>query len=488
MRFGRLFWKFFFAFWLALLLAGGGVGTAVWWHQQQARERIEAERDTLLIGGPRVALAVSAAASVVSHGGLPALRDLIAEWRGEHLPHIYVVDERGRELFGREASSDVIADARLRAGTSDPRRPARLVAAPDGQQLLLFVPQQEAGGDFFDPRRGPPGGVFPPGEPPPHRRPPFERREGLPPEPWVPILAGLVASVMFSALLAWYLARPIRNLRWAFGEVADGNLETRVGPLMGARRDEIADLGTDFDRMAQQIQSLIGAQRRLLHDVSHELRSPLARLQAAIGLARQDPAKLEATLDRIEREAVRLDELVGQLLTIARLDAGSRDGRSEPVELIDLAAAIADDARFEAQASGRELSFAGDGEAEMMVRVELIQRAFENVIRNAVKYTADGTVVEASARVADGQFVLTVADRGPGVPEEDLEAIFEPFYRSPGGQAAGGFGLGLAIARRAVEAHGGRIVAHNRAGGGLMMTLSLPLSAPAAAQKSAQKH
>lgn len=483
MRFGRLFWKFFFAFWLALLLAGIGVGSAVWWHQQKERERIEAERDPLLNGGPRVTLALSAAASVLGHGGLPALRDLVAEWRGERMPRMFVVDEAGREVFGREVGADLVADARAKATSDDPRRPARLASTPDGQRLLLFVPQVP-GEPRFEPRRDLPPGAGPkPGEPPRGVRPPFDRHGPLPPDPWVPITTGLIASVVFSALLAWYLARPIRNLRWALGAVANGQLETRVGPLMGARRDEIADLGGDFDRMAQQIQNLIGAQRRLLHDVSHELRSPLARLQAAIGLARQDPAKLEATLDRIEREAVRLDELVGQLLTIARLDAGTRDSRSEPIELFDLAAAIADDARFEAQTRGRELSFAGEGEAEGEMRVELVQRAFENVIRNAVKYTAEGTTVEVRASAADGRFVLTVADRGPGVPEVDLTAIFEPFYRSPAGQSAGGFGLGLAIARRAVEAHGGHIAASNRQGGGLVMEIVLPFGPTAAAQK-----
>ncbi|WP_374243594.1 ATP-binding protein [Zoogloea sp.] len=480
MKFGRLFWKFFFVFWLALLLAGVGVGSAVWWHQQKERERIEAERDPLLGGGPRVTMALSAAASVLGHGGLPALRDLIAEWRGERMPRMFVVDDAGRDMFGRELSAELVADARARAEGDDPRRPARLVTAPDGQRFLLLVPQLP--GDRFDPRREPPPGR---GEPPRGGRPPFDRHGPLPPSPWLPIVVGLIASVAASALLAWYLARPIRNLRWAFGAVASGQLETRVGPLMGARRDEIADLGGDFDRMAQQIQHLIGAQRRLLHDVSHELRSPLARLQAAIGLARQDPAKLEATLDRIEREAVRLDELVGQLLTIARLDAGTRDSRSERVELFDLAAAIADDARFEAQSRGRELNFSGEGEAEGEMRVELVQRAFENVIRNAVKYTAEGTTVEVRASAADGRFVLTVADRGPGVPEADLTAIFEPFYRSAGGQSAGGFGLGLAIARRAVEAHGGHIRASNRPDGGLAMEIVLPFGPVAAAQKPA---
>ena len=472
MKVGRLFWKFFFAFWLALLLAGGGVGSTVWWHQQKARERLDAERDSVLAGGPRATLVVSAAAAVLGHGGLPALREFVADWRGERAPRLFVVDERGVEVFGRETRPEIVADAQSRAGGDDPRRPARRVSTADGHRYLLFVPAEHPGERMGFRLDGPPEG----------HRPPFERRGPPPPSPWLAIAIGLVASVVFSALLAWYLARPIRNLRWAFGAVADGQLDTRVGPLMGARRDEIADLGGDFDRMAHQIQSLVGAQRRLLHDVSHELRSPLARLQAAIGLARQDPAKLEATLDRIEREAGRLDELVGQLLTIARLDAGTRDSRVERIELVDLAAAIADDARFEARAHGRELVFEGQGEAEAEVRIELVQRAFENVIRNGVKYTAEGSSVSVVASVAGGQFVLRVADRGPGVPEADLEAIFEPFYRSASGLGAGGFGLGLAIARRAVAAHGGRIHAANREGGGLVMEIVLPVG-PVAAQK-----
>lgn len=463
MRLGRLFWKFFFAFWLTLLLAGAGVGAAVWLHHQSEIERLSLARDPALAGGPRIATLVSAASSVLSHGGVQALRGLLADWSQERAPELFVVDTSGKDLLGRPVTADVVAAARRRADSDDPRGPVRLIASPDGVLYLLFIPSDGRGLR----RIGPPQDF----------RPPFDRSGPPEPDPLLPVVTGLVASLAFSALLAWHLSMPIRHLRWALGAVADGKLDTRVRQLMGSRRDEISDLGQDFDRMAQQLQSLVGAQRRLLHDVSHELRSPLARLQAAIGLARQDPAKLEATLDRIEREAVRLDELVGQLLTIARLDAGVRDAREERIELVDLAAAIADDARFEAQARGRELSFDGLGDAEVEVRGELVQRAFENVIRNGVKYTGEGTTVEVRAGAEGGNFVLRVADRGPGVPEADLEAIFEPFYRGLNGQATSGFGLGLAIAKRAVAAHGGRIVAFNRAGGGLVVEVSLPLAA-----------
>lgn len=463
MRLGRLFWKFFFAFWLTLLLAGAGVGAAVWLHHQSEIERLGLAHDPALAGGPRAATLVSAAGSVLSHGGVQALRGLLADWAQERAPALLIVDGAGKDLLGRPVAAGVLAAARRQADSDDPRRPARLIVSPDGVSYLLFIPS-----DWRESQRA--GSA-------PDRRPPFDRLGPPEPDPRVPVVTGLIASLAFSALLAWHLSKPIRHLRWALGAVADGKLDTRVRQLMGARRDEISDLGQDFDRMAQQLQTLVGAQRRLLHDVSHELRSPLARLQAAIGLARQDPAKLEATLDRIEREAARLDELVGQLLTIARLDAGVHDARDGHIELLDLAAAIADDARFEARAQGRELRFEGVGEAEMNGRGELVQRAFENVIRNGVKYTGEGTTVEVRAGVEGDNFVLRVADRGPGVPEADLDAIFEPFYRGLNGRAASGFGLGLAIAKRAVLAHGGRIAASNRAGGGLVVEISLPLAA-----------
>ncbi len=466
MRLGRLFWKFFFAFWLALLLAGGTVGTAVWWHHQSEREQPAGEDDRLLAGGPRAAVAVRAAAAVLGRGGEDALRGFLADVDEARSPRLLAVDETGREVLGRPVDPGVLAQARERAESDGPRGGTRRVNDLDGKAWLLFVPAE------FEDRAG----AFPrpPGEP----RLPFGRR-GPPPNPWLPIVSGLVASVLFSALLAWYLSKPIRSLRWALGAVAEGRLDARVRPLLGGRRDEIADLAEDFDRMAQQIQTLVGAQRRLLHDVSHELRSPLARVQAAVGLMRQDPAKLDVTVSRIEREAVRLDELVGQLLTLSRLDTDRRDTPREPVDLIDLASAIADDARFEAHALGRDLRFEGRGEAEALIWGELVQRAFENVIRNAVKYTADGTFVEVSA-LADGDvFRLRVGDRGPGVPADELESMFEPFHRGSNTGGASGFGLGLAIARRAIDAHGGAIHALNREGGGLLVEITLPLAADA---------
>lgn len=455
---GRLFWKCFFAFWCALLVAGVGVGVSVWLHQQG--ERQAAERG----GGPHASMLLQAASRTLQYGGGAALRTLLDDWQREagHGPSLRALDEASGEWLSPPASTELLAAATHEAKDPGAHPWAVRVSSPAGRQYLLFA---------TDHRPGPPPGA--PHEPHPRPGP------GGPPPPLLHIAAGLLASLIFSALLAWYLAAPIRHLRWAFAAAADGRLETRVQPLMGTRKDELADLGRDFDRMASRLQNLLQAQQRLLHDVSHELRSPLARLQSAVGLVRQSPEKREQMLDRMENEVARLDQLVGELLTLCRLDSGASSPERQRVDLVELIASIADDASFEARSTGRELHFIGSGVAEARVQQELLSRAFENVMRNAVKFTPLGTVVEVVVRIEEREggrcLQLSVADHGPGVPEGELELMFEPFYRGATGQQADGFGLGLAIARRAIVAHGGDIRARNRPEGGLLLEITLPL-------------
>jgi signal transduction histidine kinase len=305
---------------------------------------------------------------------------------------------------------------------------------------------------------------------------------GLPPEfgrhvgHWLPIVAATVASFLFAALLAWYFSRPIRALRGAFESAAAGDLAPKFAETkMAVGGDELAELGQDFDRMSAQLRALMEGQRRLLHDVSHELRSPLARLQAAIGLAHQQPEKIRASLDRIERESVRMDRLVGELLTLSRLDAASKPPAMESVDLVEMVDQIADDARFEA---GARI----DVDAPVPVTVrgapDLLWSAVENIVRNAVKHGGADGAVDVALHPEDGSVHIEVLDRGPGIAEEDMGRIFDPFFRSnPSQNNVDGHGLGLAIAKRVVETHGGRITAANRAGGGLRVTITLPREA-----------
>lgn len=328
---------------------------------------------------------------------------------------------------------------------------------------------------------GSPPPDFARGEPNPQRHPPPPggRPHRGSPLPWLPMLVGLLASLLCAAGLAWYIAKPIRHLRQAFDAAAEGDLDVRVSPRMGGRRDELADLGDDFDRMTERLQAVIAGQKRLLHDVSHEMRSPLARLQAAIGLARQQPARMADSLRRIEREGERMNVLVGELLTLSRLEAGVA-GPQEDVDMGELLADIVEDARFEGAAKHLNIVYAPGEMVEVRANPELLHRAIENVVRNALRFSpAGGAMYLAAGRGEAGRFRISVGDQGPGVPESQLENIFQPFFRGDGQNVTGGYGLGLAIARRVIVAVDGKIQAKNKSGGGLLVEIDLPAYLPA---------
>jgi two-component system OmpR family sensor kinase len=322
--------------------------------------------------------------------------------------------------------------------------------------------------------------------PPPPQGLTEQRRPGGPGRPPAslfpvePIIGGVIVSFAVAALLAWYVSKPIRFLRRAFDTAAQGNLDARIGNGLGRRRDELADLGRDFDRTAAKLKGLMDGQRRLLHDVSHELRSPLARLQAAIGLAKQHPDNVDATMDRIEREAERMDRLVDEILTLSRVESGMSAVPEESVDLALLLHDVVEDAAFEAQA--RSLSVAIDidvrppGPVIVSGNPEMLHRALENIVRNAVRHTPSGGTVSVSCtrETAARTIVLTIGDDGPGVEPSELASIFEPFFRGSGAKATQGHGLGLAIARRVIEAHGGNVAASNRSSGGLAVRIRLP--------------
>lgn len=303
---------------------------------------------------------------------------------------------------------------------------------------------------------------------------PVFKVSGIPVVPVAPIVIAVLASLVFGSFFAWYLSRPLEHLRWGLQRMAEGQLGTRVGPLMKGRRDEIADLAHDIDGMAAQLQALIAARDRLLHDISHELRSPLSRIQAAIGLLKQGSSEAGLMVERVERETQRLDALIDEMLTLHRLTAAVPVARSA-VDVVELLHDIAADADFEGRAMNRSVRIEAPECFVAQVDGELIYRAFENVIRNAVKHTVDGSVVDVRARLRadDGALEVVVSDHGPGVPRHMLEAIFDPFVRIDPSEAGRGAGLGLAIARSAVLAHGGTIEASLADNGGLRIRIVL---------------
>ncbi len=302
--------------------------------------------------------------------------------------------------------------------------------------------------------------------------------------PWLGILIAVLSSGLVCSVLAKYLTTPIVKLRAATQKLAAGDLTARAGVLRARRHDEIAELVRDFDLMAERLENLVNAQNRLLTDISHELRSPLARLNVALELARQrSGADAASALQRIERESSRLNDLIGRLLTVARLESGESNVARSSVNLGELVEEVVKDASFEAQSRRCQIYCKIGDDCMLMGDPSLLQSAVENVVRNAMRYTEEGTVVEvqlacehsANSRTA----VLRVTDSGPGVPEVSLAKLFRPFYRIDDSRerGTGGAGLGLAITERAIRLHGGTVKAENRPQGGLTIEIRIPILA-----------
>ncbi|WP_437604999.1 ATP-binding protein [Sorangium sp. So ce834] len=296
------------------------------------------------------------------------------------------------------------------------------------------------------------------------------------------LLAIVVVTGLVAVFLARYLSRPIHILRGATQRMAAGDLSVRVARRLAGADGETLALGRDMDRMAERIEELLETQRRLLRDVSHELRSPLARLNISLELVRRrSPPDVEPAFDRIERETERLNGMIGELLTLSRLESARGMERPERFDLTALVEQLVDDAALEAEQQGCSVELGARDACSLDGNEELLRRAIENVVRNAVRFTEAGTTVRIDLSCSGGVAEVRVRDRGPGVPEAALGDIFKPFYRVDDHRArgAGGTGIGLAITQRAVLLHGGEVEARNAEGGGLEVALRLPVGAGA---------
>ena len=297
------------------------------------------------------------------------------------------------------------------------------------------------------------------------------------------LLIILVIGGIFCYWLARYLTTPFFKLRTTTNQLAEGDFSARVTSNLAKRRDEVGQLGRDFNVMAERLESMVKAQQRLLGDISHELRSPLARLGVALGLARKRSGpEANGALDRIERESENLNEMISQLLTLTRLESGTDGRRHSEVDLAALVREVSDDADFEARSLNRSVQVVATDNCSINGVEDLLRSAVENVVRNAVRFTPEGTAVEVALRKQNGAgdnfAVISVRDRGHGVPAESLEKIFRPFYRTEDArdrQSGGGTGLGLAITERAVRMHGGSIQAANAPEGGLAVEMRFHL-------------
>ncbi|MGC2638590.1 MAG: ATP-binding protein [Acidobacteriaceae bacterium] len=291
----------------------------------------------------------------------------------------------------------------------------------------------------------------------------------------------LLVSGLICSLLTRYLTGPILGLRVMSQKLAAGDLSARSGSSLARRQDELGDLVRDFNAMASRIEELVARQRQLISDVSHELRSPLARLNVALDLGRQrkgsDPA-----FEQMEEDLRILDDLIGRLLTIAKLDMSAPQVAMMDLDLADVLSQVARNAEFESKEPRGAIRLTSAGNCFVRGNAELLHSAIENVIRNAIRYTESGTSVEVclepESSSSGTKIRLAVRDYGPGVPEAELENIFQPFYRLADARdrQSGGTGLGLAIADRVVRIHGGTIRAENAAPRGLRIEIVLPQS------------
>ena len=388
------------------------------------------------------------ATQIAGAEGEAGLRTYLARLREVEPPReVALVGTDGKILFGESseiAGSEELVNRTFTSGaaetdfSSEERSlGAAPVKFPDGSRFVLVLQWE---------RQGPPSLFF---------------------GSWIGymrLVGLLVTALALCYLLALYLTSPIRKLREATQRLADGDLQTRVAPKVGRRRDELADLARDFDEMAERIESLITSQQRLNRDISHELRSPLARLNVALEIAKQkSTSDSMPILERIETESTRLNEMISRLLTLAKLESGAVEVERLRVDLAELVKDVAADADFEAQAKGKSVDVSSVADCTVMGSENLLRSAIENVLRNAVRYTPEGTTVDVALTANNGRAILRVSDHGGGVPDDELANLFRPFYRigEDRTRKTGGIGLGLAIAERAVKAHKGSIVARN---------------------------
>lgn len=457
---GRLFWKIFLSFWFSLILVllFSNWGTALYLKSLDSHERASSHE--------RMAQSLlDTLSAVLEYSGMPAVRKILQQSkpRIRHRFSVHIHNPHGQIILHK--SSHALKDAHNKPPVLLELQ--RTVNNPQGRPFSITILTYKF-------RSSRPFNLF---------SRPFTHFPPL-------IFIWLGSAIFFSGLvcfwLAWYITKPIQQLQRASRQLAAGDLDTRVAHIMGKRRDEITHLGKDFDHMAVRLQQLLISQKQLLSDISHELRSPLARLQVAVGLTRQKTGILvQKELDRIECEVVRLDDLVGQILTLSRLETGNRYRKEDYVDMGLLLAEIVRDAQFEANSKHIHIKLNRQGSSILKANTELLRRAIENILRNAIRYSEKNSQVDVSLKISanpdktiqNQRLQLHICDQGKGVPEEELQKLFEPFVRlstsRQRNKGQGGYGLGLAIAERAVHLHNGHITAFNRPEGGLCVLIEL---------------
>jgi len=452
----KLFWKLFIALGVAMTLAMVAAVTMGWEIRQRTFEQF------FDFGSENREAVIERASQALSRGG----REELTAWlRQNQTPvpgrRLFIIDDNDEDLLARDLPASFEFFLNPRFERSDDRRYREYGAGRNRITPQLTDELFAASGERF--------------------RPIFDTTQitllnilALPVTQVGVITLAIVMAAGTALLLAKSFSSPIVRLQRATRALAAGALETRVGQPFDRRRDEIGTLARDFDAMAAQLQALVTSKEVLLRDVSHELRSPLARIRVALALAqRKVDDAVQGDLERIDQETERLDQLVGQILTLARLRSSTLEEHVD-VDVNQLLSEVVADARFEqADASIR---FEPKKAVLISGNASELASAVENVLRNSMLHSGPQAEIDVELESSPSGIVITIADRGPGVPEEDLKRLFEPFYRVDPSRdhKQSGYGLGLAITARILERHGGRIEARNRPGGGLAVSLRFP--------------
>lgn len=447
--------RIFVSFWLIIGITIATAGVAGFWYAERMRDAIENFEfgDALLD-----------ASAALEDGGREGLADWVRSNQISRAISIFVLDERGRDILDRPVPFGMMRNIRRHSehlrrhqfDNSDPRnlrrsRPHPQLVASDGSVYTFLVSPSHA-----------PHSVWATAD-----------------ARWLLLVVALLASGVVSYFLATAISRPVTKLRHATVALADGDLDVRVADSVGQRRDELGLLGRDFDSMAESLQRASTRQTELSRNISHELRSPLARMRVAVELAKQKLGDMPE-FNRLDTEAERLDALIGQILSYTKLDA-SPDTDPEPIELADLVGEVVENVNYECKAEGIDgISVVAQIDASPVIRghLDAMISAIENIVRNAVHHSPPGSDVKIRLSQDDENALIEIRDHGPGVDEEDLGRLFEPFFRtqkSAETKNSRGTGLGLAIAERAVAVNGGTLSARNHPDGGLLVLVRVPL-------------
>ena len=453
----RLFLKIFLWFWLtALVMFAVSVG------MRMIGLRSLAQSEVVAVFAPKMA---AEAAQAYESGGNAAFEQFARSLVDNRERRLYLLDASGNDVLSRAISAEgrLVAQAARMNGPAMVRYRLNLrIAAykfmsPSGRPYVLLF--------YIQPRLG-------------------DSWESVVGQNLLVTLGVLFAATLLCLWLAYHIASPIQGIQAAARRVAEGDLSAKAPLTISKRHDELASLSIDFNSMVEHLATLIRTQRDMFNSISHELRSPLARLTVCLGLLRKQlPPRSDDLIRRMERDLARVDTLMAQILILARLESGLPSGKRESVNFSQLVEEVVADGSFEAQAIGKSVSLEAANPVLLeSVHTEALRSACENIVRNAIRFSPPGGEVEVNLSVrgdSEKRVSLSVRDHGPGVPEEHLRDIFRPFFRLNRSEGAGdGNGLGLAIALEAVRLNGGAITASNLSPSGLNIELNLPLEQP----------